>query len=41
MDYSYQGQVITSLCAVWHDCYDYTTSTVTNDGALMEERVCR
>lgn len=43
MDYSYEGQdyYIRYAPSGSPDCYDYSTSTVTNDGAVMEGKFCR
>lgn len=43
MDYSYEGQdyYIRYAPSGSPDCYDYSTSTVTNDGAVMEGEFCR
>lgn len=43
MDYSFEGQeyYIRYKPAATNDCYDYTTKTVTNDGAVMEGEFCR
>ncbi|SOH95527.1 YHYH protein [Monaibacterium marinum] len=43
MDYSYQGQdyYIRYAPADTENCYDYTTSTVTNGGEIMQGEFCR
>ncbi|MGJ8611088.1 MAG: YHYH protein [Octadecabacter sp.] len=43
MDYTYEGQAyyIRYAPAETENCYDYTTKTVTNDGAIVEGEFCR
>lgn len=43
MDYSYQGQnyYIRYAPSGTENCYDYTTKTVTNEGRILEMKLCR